>query len=152
MNINCDGSGYCIQQCSCQCDEDEIDADDFVCNCEHSQHTGGYCPNRCNKNCQLKKCRLCEHESPEWVLICRYGLCGNCYVAYGNIQFLDKKEECPICLETKEMVEIMCEKHLFCLECWMSHCNQATAAECPICRKSIWKQQWIYNLKKEGLN
>jgi hypothetical protein len=145
----CDGQGECLTPCACHCADDHIflENDEVVCNCEHARHEYGFCPAKCKWNCQLQKCRICDAKKPQYLLRIRNGICGNCYCELGDVKFTEKQEECPICLETKQMIEIMCQQHLFCFDCWKDHCFKGKGMACPVCRKQIWQQKWIRELK-----
>ena len=144
--VDCTGDGTCIQQCSCEC-YDEIDetTDKIheVCTCGHREHNGN-CPNNCLHNCQVVEChnyRMCKQKRPQRILWCHNGMCIDCAVSIGKIKFLDIKDDCPICMENKEVVEITCRKHNICLECWKewSISSKQAPLTCPLCRESIWK-------------
>lgn len=122
---SCEGRGECIQQCS------------------HRGHNG-YCKSECPHNCKLIEChnyRLCGAKHPQRFLDCHNGMCLNCAIMFGRIKFLDKKDECPICLINKDMIEVNCKKHRFCLDCWKnwSETSKETPLRCPLCRNPIWK-------------
>ena len=148
QTITCSGNGECIRPCICKC-FDKNDIDNYICRCDHSGH-GGYCPSATGC-CITHKCRFCDYRMPMHMLEIRNGMCGNCYFEMGPVKFTDKMEECPICLEMKLMVLVNCEKHLSCFECWKSHCKEGKGRSCPICRKPIWKQKWINDLKDVDL-
>ena len=152
MNVRsdqCEGKGECLIQCVCNCADNEIflENDEVVCACEHSLHISGFCPAKCKWNCQLQKCNICNVKRPQYLLEIRNGICGNCYYEMGAVKFTDKWDDCPICLETKQMIEIMCPQHLFCFDCWKYHCSKGKGMLCPICRKKIWQQKWIREMK-----
>ena len=140
----CQGRGECIQQCSCECYEDEeCDIPSEVCSCGHRDHNG-YCKSDCPHNCELVECnnyRLCGHKYPQHILDCNNGMCMNCAIMIGKIKFLDEKGDCPICLTNKDMIEINCGKHKVCLDCWKNWSETSTQCPltCPFCRNSIWK-------------
>lgn len=150
---SCEGRGGCIQQCCCICYEDEeYEVPSEVCSCSHRDHThliGGmtesdiYCQKECLHNCHLVKChnyRMCKQECPQWVLDCDNGMCKNCAIVIGRIKFLDEKDDCPICKENKDMIEISCGEHKVCLDCWKKWSNTSTQIPltCPLCRDPIW--------------
>ena len=152
---SCKGRGDCIQQCGCICFEDE-DCDIYseVCNCGHRNHTkliGGdtecdiYCKKECPYNCELVAChnyRMCGQKRPQSILDYHNGMCIDCAIMIGKIKFLDDKDDCPICMENKDMIEISCENHKVCLDCWkqMSETpDRPYPLTCPLCRESIWK-------------
>jgi len=117
----CDGNGACIQQ----------------------HDITQYYQTECIYNCQLIQCynfRLCKQKRSQQILNCHNGMCLDCAIMIGKIGFLDKKDDCPICMENKDMIEISC-KHTICLNCWihMSEINNRPyPLSCPLCRKSIW--------------
>jgi Zinc finger, C3HC4 type (RING finger) len=117
----CKGDGTCIEQ---------IDIDK-------------YSNIACSYNCQLVEChnyKLCGRKLPQWVVNCHNGMCVDCAVMIGKIKFLHEKNECPICLANKDMIELTC-KHKTCLECWINWSETKTnhPLTCPICRHPIWK-------------
>jgi hypothetical protein len=148
MSEECTGRGECFVHCACECDDIFKEDDEVVCECIHSGHIGGYCPGECKWECKLKECRMCSSLKPEYFLQFREGLCGNCYFEFGPVKLMGISGECPICLELKQMVRIVCENHLFCLQCWKDFCGKGKGVACPICRKLIWKQKWIRDLKE----
>lgn len=151
---SCNGRGSCIQQCICCCYEDEeYEVPSEACSCGHRNHThliGGttvydiYCKKDCPHNCQLVEChnfRLCGKKDPQELLDCHNGMCSDCAIMIGKIKFLNEKDDCPICMENKDMIQISCEKHKVCLDCWkqMSETeNRPIPLTCPLCRESIW--------------
>jgi hypothetical protein len=142
-------------------DDEEETVPSAVCRCGHRSHTkivGGtqwddiYCREECGANCQLVEChnfRLCGRKEPELVINAHGGMCSECAVMIGKITFLDKNDDCPICLENKEVVQISCGKHAVCLDCWKEMSswrdtseeekNRSYPLRCPICRESIYK-------------
>ena len=151
MSEECTGRGECFVHCMCECDDDIFkENDEIICECVHASHKSGYCPSTCVHKCQLQQCRTCDALKPQFFLEFRGGLCGNCYFEFGAVKLTGISGECPICLESKQMVRIMCENHLFCFPCWKDHCGKGKGQACPICRKLIWKQKWIRDLKEIG--
>jgi hypothetical protein len=151
---SCDGTGLCFQQCYCICYEDN-DTPSEECRCGHRNHThiiGGnretdiYCQKECSYKCKLIEChnfKLCGKKYPQRVLNCHNGMCIDCAIMLGKITFLDVKDDCPICMENKDMIQISCEKHNLCIECWtkMSETeNRPIPLSCPICRENIWNR------------
>ena len=152
---SCKGRGDCIQQCICICFEDEDhDIPSEVCSCVHRNHThliGGttecdiYCQTECLHNCHLVEChnyRFCKQKRPQHILDCHNGMCMDCAIMIGKIKFLNEKDDCPICMENKDMIEISCGNHKVCLDCWkqMSETpDRPNPLSCPLCRESIWK-------------
>lgn len=98
----------------------------------------------CPHNCQLVNChnyRYCGQKRPQWVLNCDGGMCKDCAVMIGRLTFMDEVDECPICMESKNMVQISCGRHTLCLECWL-HMSESTSSypvKCPLCRQGIWR-------------
>jgi hypothetical protein len=85
---------------------------------------------------------MCGQKRPQWLLDYDYGMCKDCAIMIGRIKFLDEKDDCPICMENKDMIEISCGKHKVCLDCWkqMSETpDRPSPLTCPLCRESIWK-------------
>ncbi len=152
---SCNGTGQCIQQCICTCYADEECEIPLVdCKCGHRNHTsiiGGstaydmYCQIECTHKCKLIEChnfKLCGKKTNQYILDCNNGMCLNCAVVIGKIKFLNTNDECPICMENKDMIQLSCEKHNICLECWktMSETeHRSIPLSCPMCRESIWK-------------
>lgn len=134
----CTGGGDCIQQCGCR-------------RRTHIQMIGGnnqehrYCRiTQCPFNCTLIECynyRLCGQKRPQRILDSHNGMCMDCAIMIGCITVLDLKDECPICMETKDMIQIVCKKHNICLSCWlqMSEKSGSYPVKCPMCREGIWK-------------
>lgn len=144
----CDGYGRCIYQCGCECfDDEECEIQSEICNCEHKNHikiAEGYCRKECIHNCTLVEChnfKFCGSMRPKGILCCHNGMCMNCAVSIGKITFLNEKDECPICQDTKDLIEISCKKHKFCLDCWIkwSENIKKSPLTCPLCSESIWK-------------
>ena len=141
---SCEGRGDCIQQCSCECyDDEEYDIPSEVCSCGHRNHEG-YCKTECIYNCELAEChnyRMCRQKRPQNILDCHNGMCFDCAISFGRIKFLDEKDDCPVCLVNKDMIEINCGKHKLCLECWKNWSETSTQipVTCPLCRNPIWK-------------
>lgn len=150
----CTGRGECFHQCGCYCiDDEETETPSEVCTCGHRNHiplVGGtssfnmYCEVGCQYKCQLVEChnyRHCKQKRPQWVLNCHNSMCTDCAIMIGKIKFLETKDDCPVCLEHKDVVQISCEKHAVCLDCWkqMSETeNRGHPLTCPLCRESIW--------------
>ncbi len=81
-----------------------------------------YRDKECSENCQPIKCpnfRLCSNASPQWVLFCHGGRCGNCNICFGcNLTFTDKAEECVVCMEDKTtFIKWQCQ-HDLCVDCF----------------------------------
>lgn len=151
---SCTRRGECLQQCGCSCYEnEESDILSEICTCGHRSHTrliGGsdyynqYCQTECPYNCKLIECHnfiLCGQKRPQQILDSHNGMCMDCAVMYGKIIFLIDKDDCPICMENKDMIQISCGKHTVCLDCWktMSETETRYPLKCPMCRESIWK-------------
>ncbi len=146
----CNGYGDCIRQCICICE------DDTDCKCGHQIHPkliGGdqeediYCKDTsCQYNCQLVECHNywhCKKKLPQWVLNCHNRMCDYCAVTLGKM-VPGKKEDCPICMEEKDLITVTCGKHSVCLSCWTTMATKERDFEkegplsCPLCRKKIY--------------
>ena len=149
--MSCKGDGSCFHQCCCTCFEDEhCEIESEVCTCGHRGHQtyiGGtteldiYCREECRMNCQLVECnnfRICGKKEPLWFLNTNNVMCLLCAITIGKIKFLDIQDDCPICLETKDIVQICCGKHNLCLDCWKNICKSEGKPACPLCREHIW--------------
>jgi hypothetical protein len=157
---SCPGDGQCLRQCCCGCFDEETDVPLEVCTCGHRHHEkviGGseefdiYCKPNCPHNCVLTEChnfRYCQKKLPKWILDIKNGMCDHCEIMIGKITFTNTQDTCPICLDTKEMIKISCEKHTLCLECWttLSKTDRPEPMKCPLCRESIWK--WRDNKRR----
>lgn len=100
--------------------------------------------NKYHFNCELVEChnyRMCGQKRPQWLLKCDNGMCKDCAIMIGKIKFLDLKDDCPICFNNKDMIEISCGKHNICLECWKEWAEKSTQIPltCHFCRNPIWK-------------
>lgn len=119
---SCTGRGECFEQTDIE---------------RYSRHA-------CKYNCGLVEChnfKLCGKKRPQRILDCHMGMCMDCAVHIGKIQFLGEKDDCPICMEHKEVVKICCGKHSVCVTCWKewSDANTDPPLSCPLCRETIWK-------------
>ncbi|AYV87209.1 MAG: hypothetical protein Sylvanvirus35_7 [Sylvanvirus sp.] len=59
----------------------------------------------------------------------------------GPTKTTEEKDECCICTEDKEMIELPC-KHRVCSECWLktTQARQIENQVCPLCRSPCsWK-------------
>lgn len=151
---SCTGRGECLQQCGCICFKNE-ESNELaeVCTCGHRNHThliGGsncynlYCQTECPHNCKLVEChnyKMCGEKRPQQILDSHNGMCTNCAIMFGKINFLGILDDCPICMENKDMIQISCGKHNVCIDCWkhMSKLTNKYPLTCPMCRESIWK-------------
>jgi len=113
--------------------------------CLEQKNLTEYYISHCVHKCQLVEChnyRLCGEKRPKWLLNCDRGMCKGCAIHIGKIKFLDKKGDCPICLENKDVIEINCARHNVCLDCWkkLSDTSKQSPLTCPICRESIWNR------------
>lgn len=150
---SCEGRGYCLKQCGCDCYEDEVnDIHSEVCICGHKNHNtivGGdspcqiYCKDDCKYKCELVECnnyKMCGQKRPQHILDCHNDMCLDCALVFGKISFLNEKEDCPICFLNKDMIMISCGKHKVCLECWKNWAETGKIpTTCPLCRNPIWK-------------
>lgn len=145
MESNCEGRGDCIKQCSCDCYDEESNIPSEDCSCGHRNHSG-YCNTECRHKCELIEChnyRICGEKRPQYILDCHNGMCIDCMLLIGKINFLNEKDDCPICTDNKDMIKISCGKHKVCLDCWkqwsQENSNKESPLTCPLCRESIWK-------------
>lgn len=141
MANECTGDGFCF----------------LATQCNHWFHVKKYCPTNCPKGCTIEnsiiKCNFCNHIAPLIVLnIHGTGKeegrkCMNCKIEYGQIEITDKNEECPICLENKNMILLPCS-HLVCFDCWKkesatsymsARANERFPVQCPLCRTPAGK-------------
>ena len=136
--------GHCFSHCSCDCEEN-------TCRCGHRFHekivagpldTDIYCKDtQATCSCSLIRChnyQYCKRSMPSFFINMNNGMCIYCAVYMGKLYFDKKNEQCPICLETKEVVTISCQKHSFCLECWKKYTEANITVTCPLCRENIW--------------
>lgn len=152
--IICQGKGQCLQQCVCTCEQDENTMRYFkTCICGHGNHAtivGGYsyldeyCQEiPCEFGCWLVKCHnftMCGQSRPQWILDRNGGMCLDCAVNYGPMKFMNVKDDCAICLELKDVVQINCGNHVVCIDCWKQWCHTSKSpAKCHLCREPIWK-------------
>jgi hypothetical protein len=84
---------------------------------------------------------MCGQKRPQNILDAHNEMCIDCAMMIGKIKFLDEKDDCPICLIKKDMIEISCGKHKVCLDCWKNWSETSTQIPltCPFCRNPIWK-------------
>lgn len=153
----CQGRGECFQQCCCSCyDDAEYEIPSAICSCGHRNHEkliGGegecdiYCQTDCPHTCVLIECKHYKHcggKYPEWYLDCHRGKDVNCDMI--PFDFLDEKDECPVCYDEKYMVKMKCN-HTVCLQCLYAiykttdDTNELTnmndTSKCPLCRAEI---------------
>jgi hypothetical protein len=151
---SCEGFGTCFEQCCCTCfEDDDCEIPMEVCTCGHRAHTnlleGEYCQTECSHGCKLVEChnfKLCGKKEPKWFLNCHNGMCLHCAVMIGRIKFLDEKDDCPICMETKDVIQVSCGKHKVCVECWKQLSEtpgRPVPLRCPMCRESIWARKTV---------
>lgn len=61
-------------------------------------------------------------------------LCSKCKISYGQLRFTKKREECPICYETRKRVLLRCG-HSTCGKCMRRMIEKTPKALiCPLCR------------------
>ena len=143
---SCKGEGACFEQCGCCCYDEELNIPSEICTCGHRTHgDSGFCNTGCPHSCKLIEChnyKMCGYKGPQRLLDSHNSMCMGCAIHIGKIKFLDEKDDCPICLINKDMIEISCGKHKFCLDCWKDWSEnniQAAPLTCPLCRNPIWK-------------
>lgn len=111
--------------------------------CLEQRGINSYSNSECSHNCQLVECynyKICGKKLPQWALNCHNSMCADCAIMIGKIKFLDEKNDCPVCLANKDMIELTC-KHKICIECWTNWSETTTnhPVSCPLCRTTIWK-------------
>ena len=146
--MECRGRGECLKQCVCFCD---ADGNTNTCSCGHSAHvklsggdtyTSKYCKMPCKHECILAPCNnftICKQKRPQMLLDCNNGMCLDCSIEYRKLRF-ERRGDCPVCLEPKNLVEVVCGKHTICLDClkrWAEYTKLPTT--CPICSQTVPK-------------
>lgn len=150
----CEGRGNCFLECSCDCfDDDDYQIPSLECSCgkrDHIKFNGGdtdsdfYCQTECLYKCKLIECynfRFCGKKMPQMLLDCHNEMCPMCAIYIGKIKFLDIKEDCPICMDNKDIIQLSCDgKHKLCIDCWkkIAEMDGPNSSTCPICREAIW--------------
>ena len=134
---SCNGNGECLMQCDCECFNKETDEYDEICVCGHREHNG-YCPSNC---CELVKCRnyeYCGEKLPKWVTYCHNGMSMSCAAKMGTHKTTDTADDCPVCLENKNMILLNCN-HKVCNDCWYKITEVNATLTCPLCR---YQNRW----------
>lgn len=97
-------------------------------------------PVTCIKACKPIACAnysICASLNPQWILDCNGGLCSSCTFTIGKVTYLDTIDSCPICLDSKKMIQIHCQgKHTVCIDCWRRWATNIHV-RCMICRGSM---------------
>lgn len=142
----CERLGNCFKQCFCNCyDDEECEVPSKICSCGHRNHKNlTECDVYYLHTSHLVEChnfKMCGQKRPDIILGWYNGMCMDCAISFGKIKFLDEKDDCPICFDNKDMIEISCGKHKLCLDCWKNWSKTSTQIPltCPFCRNSIWK-------------
>ena len=150
--MTCTALGECYIKCNCKCfegeEDDDDELDDRICTCEHKDHYG-FCPNECIKNCKLQECnnfKYCNQKSPLYLHKYNYNMCIDCVVKMGPHKIMEKFQECPVCFNNKQMIELKCKHHI-CNDCWYkitdtgwNNSKGYFNPNCPICRyENIWR-------------
>lgn len=103
------------------------------------------CPQAC-RPVPCPNAAVCgSFELPEWLLLCKRGLCMQCSISRFNFRVLsihDTRMECPVCLSEKfSAVRLDCG-HRVCVECFIVIAKMAvygpsevTGIGCPLCRR-----------------
>ena len=107
-------NGDCLIQCECECYNEETGKQNELCMCGHREHNG-YCPSDCH-----------------------YNKCMNCAIQFGKHKTTITTDECPVCLENKNIIVLKCN-HTVCNECWYNITKEGFGEDnhkplCPICR------------------
>lgn len=142
--MSCQGRCYIAFACECACFAD-CDCDD-ECNCSHSaecelEHSDHkecvvYCK-LANTCCPLIKCSnyfICNNKIPEYVSIRNEGICDGCYFAFGHLTEIISEEECGVCLEKNNNVQLVCG-HSTCTDCMEKWFQENEDRSCPFCRQ-----------------
>lgn len=130
-------NGNCLNQCVCDCYDEETEVYDEICTCGHRSHDG-YCPSDC---CEPVKCRNfahCGEKHPQWCLYCHNGMCMGCAIQMGPHEYSIETDDCCVCLENKRMLILKCN-HRVCTDCWFTITkydddNENNNQSCPLCR------------------
>ncbi len=133
----CNGNGECLNQCECECYNEETDEYNEVCVCGHREHNG-YCPSNCCVPIECRNYKYCNVKQPKWVSFCHNGMCMNCAVQMGKHTHTNKVEDCCVCLENKIMIILKCN-HKVCNDCWYNITKEGFGNNehnplCPLCR------------------
>lgn len=120
---NCSGNGECLEQCWCECYDEETDEYYEICSCIHKNHIDGYCPSSCCKPIECRNYKYCNDKVPQYILDCNFGMCINCAVKFGRHKFSKELIECPICLENTDNNIILKCNHKLCNDCWCKIIN-----------------------------
>jgi hypothetical protein len=105
--------------------------------CVHKNHNG-YCPNEC---CEPQKCLYCTKTRPQYLLDKNNFMSSDCNhemrPILGQHQNTNEIEECPVCLQDKNMTVLQCN-HKICNGCWytiaLDKYKNAESRLCPLCR------------------
>jgi hypothetical protein len=123
--MSCTGNGRCMKRCDCK----------TICSCldiahEHIVDGATFCKVYCRHDCKPIHC-----INPVCKAMCldsTVQLCNTCHIF--KLEYLDKKEECCICYQTKYMVKTHCNHH-YCFECLMD--DESEVIRCFICRSEL---------------
>ena len=128
----CNKNGECLQQCYCTCYNKQTYIYNEICNCGQREHEG-YLPSNC---CYTQECRnykFCKQKRPKWLLNINNNLCSNCAFKLGPHKITELMDECPVCLEKKNLIILDCN-HSICNECWYKTTIKINKPICPLCR------------------
>lgn len=138
-------NGECLNQCQCECYNEETDEDYEVCVCGHREHNG-YCPSDCCSPVECRNYQYCHTKLPKYITFIHNGMCANCDAMLGRHRITNEVDECCVCYENKRMIVLECN-HKLCNDCLyqMSHISNN---RCPMCRNSnTWSgKYWYKNL------
>ena len=137
---SCKGNGECLRQCYCECFNEDTYEYYETCTCGHREHEGN-CPSNCCSPVECKNYSFCKIKQPKWVSNCHNGMCMNCAVQFGRHKTTDIIEDCPVCLENKNIIILHCN-HKICYECWYMITKNGFGdddpeeykPQCPLCR------------------
>jgi len=133
-------NGDCLNQCECECYNEETEEYNEVCVCGHREHNG-YCPSNCCNPVECRNYKFCNIKQPKWVSNCHNGMCMNCDIQMGKHKYTNQIEECCVCLENKIMITLKCN-HTVCNDCWYKITKKGFGDDepeeynplCPLCR------------------
>jgi hypothetical protein len=136
----CNGNGECLEQCWCSCYNEETDEYDEICTCGHREHKGN-CPSACCIPVECRNYKYCNVKQAQWVSDCHNGMCLNCAVQLGPHETTNIIENCPVCLENKNIIILKCN-HKICSDCWYKITELSVDEDteksyktlCPLCR------------------
>lgn len=125
--MSCTGNGRCMKVCCCK----------NICSCLDIAHEHIeldkviFCKVICKHECEPIQC-LNKQCKRVFKSVKEQTKCNDCNIF--QIEFIEVKEECCICYQTKYMIETQC-KHRYCYDCLMD--DQSEVIRCHICRTEL---------------